>query len=176
MAAFMSRLARSVALVLLVAATAAAFHYFVYLPAVCEIDATRSLAALERVADRGDASRRGVADEAERSLKRCQCLEGTNFKIAYATGTARHYRGDQSAAIDQYQLALAVDRRPEIYIDLGLAQLNALDRSAAMESFVAAGTFAPATLARIPFDDLRNEAVRQIRARHGADWIPPTPR
>ena len=78
----------------------------------------------------------------------------------------------QTSEVESYQRALRVDRRPEIYIDLGLAQLDLLDRRAAIESFATAGSFAPVQLERIPYPDVRAEAERRIRAIYGEEWLP----
>lgn len=168
----MTRLLRVTALLALAAATIALLRWTVYLPLVCEENATRSIAILDAAAYGTDAAREAAARRAESYLRGCECLEGTDFNIAYARGYAYRYRGDPQSAIREFRRALSVDRRPEIYLALGLAQLDAFDRPGAMESFVAAGAFAPDRLDEIPYKDVRREAQRRIRAVYGEHWVP----
>jgi hypothetical protein len=151
------------ALLLLVVATAVSLRYAVYLPLVCEARVTYALRALTNAAERPAPVQVAAARAAQSSLSMCDCLAGSDFKFMYVHGTALRYLGDPAGAIDAYHHALAVHRRPEIYLALGLAQLEALDRPAAIDSFVAAGAFAPALLERIPYDDVRGEVEQRIR-------------
>jgi tetratricopeptide (TPR) repeat protein len=168
----MTRVLKMTALLALGAATIASLRWAVYLPLACEGKATRAIEELDAREVGSDASRRAAARAAESHLQSCECLQGTDFKIAYAHGIAYRYRGDTQEAIRAFRRALDIDRRPEIYIALGLAQLDAIDRPAAIESFVAAGTFAPTRLNDIPYSDIRREATQRIRAVYGEDWVP----
>ena len=166
----MRRVLQSAALLLLVLAVAVSLRYAVWLPLVCEARVTHALRTLNDAADRPTAVQLSAARSAQSSLSMCDCLAGSDFKLMYVRGTALRYLGDPAGAIDAYHRALAVDRRPEIYLALGLAQLDALDRPAAIESFAAAGAFAPARLEGIPYEDVRKEVEERIRATYGADW------
>lgn len=163
---------RRFAVVAIIVMTAVSLHYAVWLPLVCEMRVTRALDALDDAADRGDVVKRAAAAYAESSVRDCGWLQPADVKLAYVRGTAHRYRGEPKKAIDEYINALGIDRRPEIYIDLGIAQLDALNRDAAIASFVTAGTFAPKMLDRIPYADVRTEAIERIRAQRGAEWIP----
>jgi tetratricopeptide (TPR) repeat protein len=168
----MTRLLKVAALVALGAATIASLRWAVYLPLICEGNATRAIDVLDAAQYDSDAARRAAARRAESYLQGCECLERTDFKIAYAHGIAYRYRGDTQDAIRAFRRALAIDRRPEIYLALGFTQLDAIDRPAAIESFVAAGAFAPTRLNDIPYSDVRREAKRRIRAMYGEEWVP----
>jgi len=149
-------------LLLLAAAAAVSLRYATYLPVVCEARVTHALRALTDAADGSAAVQVAAARAAQSSLSACDCLAGSDFKLMYVRGTALRYLGDPAGAIDAYHRALAVHRRPELYLALGLAQLEALDRSAAIDSFAAAGAFDPAQLERIPYDDVRAEVEQRI--------------
>jgi tetratricopeptide (TPR) repeat protein len=168
----MTHLFKAVVLLAIGAATIASLRWTVYLPLVCEANSTLAIEVLDAAEVGSDAARHAAARRAESYLQGCDCFERTDFKIAYARGIAYRYRGDMQAAITAFRRALAVDRRPEIYLALGLTQLDAMDRPGAIESFVAAGSFAPARLAEIPYGDIRSEAERRIRAMYGEHWVP----
>jgi tetratricopeptide (TPR) repeat protein len=159
-------------LLALATATIASLRWAVDLPLVCEENATRAIGLLNAAENGSDAARRAAARLAEGDLQQCECLERTDFKIPFARGIAYRYRGDTQSAIREFRHALSVDRRPEIYLALGLTQLDVIDRPGAIESFVAAGSFAPARLDEIPYADVRQEAKQRVRAAHGADWVP----
>ncbi|HEY8180759.1 MAG TPA: hypothetical protein VII32_00860 [Thermoanaerobaculia bacterium] len=132
----------------------------------------RSIGLFNAAEDGSDAARHAAARRAETDLQQCECLEHTDFKIAFSRGIANRYRGDTQGAIREFRRALTVDRRPEIYLALGLTQLDEMDRQAAIESFVAAGSFAPARLDEIPYADIRREAKQRVRAIYGERWVP----
>jgi tetratricopeptide (TPR) repeat protein len=168
----MTRLLKAAALLAIGAATIASLRWTVYLPLVCEANSTLAIEILDAAEGASDAARLAAARRAESYLQGCDCLERTDFKIAYAHGIAYRYRGDMQDAIRAFRRALAVDRRPEIYLALGLTQLDAIDQPGAIESFVVAGSFAPARLDEIPYGDIRREAKRRIRAMYGEEWVP----
>jgi tetratricopeptide (TPR) repeat protein len=168
----MTRFLKVAALLAIGAATIASLRWAVYLPLVCEANSTLAIEVLDAAERASDAARLAAARRAETYLQGCDCFERTDFKIAYAHGIAYRYRGDTQDAVRACRRALGVDRRPEIYLTLGLTQLDAMDRPAAIESFVAAGSFAPARLDEIPYKDVRLEAKRRIQAVYGDQWVP----
>ena len=168
----MKNLLKVIALLALAAATIVSLRWTVDLPLVCEKNATRAIGLLNAAENGSDAARRAAARRAEDDLQQCECLERTDFKIAFARGLAYRYRGDTQGAIREFRTALTVDRRPEIYLALGLTQLDAIDRAGAIESFIAVGSFAPARLEEIPYADVRQEAKQRVRAAYGAEWVP----
>lgn len=165
------RFLKVVALVAIGAATVATLRWTVDLPLACEVNSTRAIDELDAAIDGSEAAKLAAARRADAYLHGCECYERTDFKIAYARGLAYRYQNATRDAIPAFRRALAADRRPEIYIALGLTQLDAMDRPAAIESFVAAGSFAPARLAEIPYKDVREEAQRRVRAIYGEQWV-----
>lgn len=171
MADAVTRIAQVVALLAIAAGTIVLIHYVVWLPLTCEAKVTRAFDALDNVADRNDVAKRMAVNHAESLLRGCECLERIDVKLSYARGTIHRYRAEPAQAIEAYRSALTLDRRPEIYIDLGLAQLDAMDERGAVESFAAAGAFAPVLLDRIPYRDVRAQAEQRIRAMYGDRWL-----
>jgi tetratricopeptide (TPR) repeat protein len=166
----MIRIARGLALMAIAAAAVAALRYAVYLPLVCESAVSR--ADFTANAASSDAEKLAWARATIGLLQRCRCLDGDNFRLPYTLGNAYSDNGEPKKAVVAYQRALSINRRPEIYVALGLAQLDALDQPGAIDSFVAAGVFDPSHVAEIPYDAVRAEVERRIRSRYGADWVP----
>jgi tetratricopeptide (TPR) repeat protein len=148
-----------------------ALRAFVYLPLVCEWRATGALYALENAGEKDERTKLEAARFALGSLGECATIPATDFKVPYELATAYRYRHEPQSAITLYKEALALDRRPEIYFGLGMAQLDAGERAAAIETFTEATAFAPTVLADIPYDEVRAEVAQRIRATYGADWI-----
>jgi tetratricopeptide (TPR) repeat protein len=88
-------------------------------------------------------------------------LEGANFQIMQQLDRA-------SAA---YEKALRIDRRPEIYFNLGVVQLELKDREKARANFISAVTFAPTMLEEIPDITIREEVKAEIVRKFGEDWL-----
>lgn len=168
----MKRAWQAVALLLLAMATIRALRIAVIEPLACEANVTRALRVLDAAAERSDTARLMAANDADALLRGCERYPVLDFKVSYARGTVHRYRGEAGLAIHAYRRALALDRRPEIYIALGIAQLAALDRSRAIDSFIAAGTFDPASLKQIPYEEVRGEVRARIRELHGDAWLP----
>jgi tetratricopeptide (TPR) repeat protein len=162
-ALFIMRLA---AVALLVCATAYAVHRWCWRPFRCAAVVSSGAAALEAAEHRSDADRQRVARSVQTNLRRCECSSPeldmrTYFALAEASAAMGDYRG----AIADYERALAIDRRPELYFALGMAYLNALDRPAALHNLTRACAFDPARLADIPYPDIREETARRVAGR-----------
>jgi tetratricopeptide (TPR) repeat protein len=153
------------ALLAVVCAAVLALRWYVYLPVVCEARVTRALQALNDAAELSTAMQLAAARSAEAALSGCDCVAGTDFKYTYVHGTALRSLGDPAHAITSYRRALTIARRPEIYLALGFAQLEALDRPGAIDSFARAAAFSPAQLERIPYDDVRAEVAARTSVR-----------
>jgi len=106
----------------------------------------------------------GYADEPEKVA--------ANVARCARTGVAGLSIEDSNSAGALYERALAIERRPEIYFGLGMAQLDMLQRSAAIENLTRACAFDPARLANIPYPEIRDETRRRLRATYGPDWMP----
>ena len=153
------RIVRFAGLMLLAAATTYALYRVVYLPLHCARAASIVAAAVETNPTPRTAAR--VRD----ALRPCECVRDREAHIDFILGGVSTALGDDRAAIAAYQRALTIERRPELYFALGMAQLRALDRAAAIESLARACAFDPAWLAEIPYPDVREEVrTRQSSA------------
>jgi tetratricopeptide (TPR) repeat protein len=69
--------------------------------------------------------------------------------------------GQHDRAAAKYEAALAIEKRPEIFMNLAQTQSEMLDFDRAVANYVQAARFDPFYLARIPDGPVRNEVVRQ---------------
>jgi tetratricopeptide (TPR) repeat protein len=152
-------MARMGGLLLLVAATVYSLARFVYLPLRCA-RAASMVATTPRAAAR-------LRDD----LRGCECVTAREAHVPFILGDALATLGDDRGAIAEYERALTIERRPEIYFALGMAQLRALQRAAALDNLTRACAFDPARLADIPYQDARDEVERRIRSAYGDDWV-----
>jgi tetratricopeptide (TPR) repeat protein len=162
---------RALALVLLVAATAYAIERWTLHPLRCTYAASTGAALLDD-ADPADYRTRRAAHQLRVELEACQCVSPPDVGILMARAAAAEDDGDRTAAIAEYQNALRIDRRPEIYFRLGLLQHETGNGNDALNNLVRACAFNPALLADIPDDALRLETRNRVRAAYGEDWIP----
>lgn len=156
----------------LLAATGWSLHRWALLPLECSRLATRGTAALHIAEKQSDYLRRRVAASVQSSLAGCACISPPNVQIHAALARAAAARGDDRAAIAEYRRALRIDRRPELYFGLAMAELRTADRAAAVDAFTRACAFDPARLAYIPYDDVREEIARRLRALEGPISLP----
>jgi tetratricopeptide (TPR) repeat protein len=71
-------------------------------------------------------------------------------------------------AIELYERALRIDRRPELYVGLGSALLQAGDHERATKAFTTAATFAPFTIEMIAEPSVRETVRRAVERRDRA--------
>jgi tetratricopeptide (TPR) repeat protein len=159
---------RVVAALVVIGSTAYAIDRWAVAPLSCARAAWHGTRALGAVEQR-QANARAVADEVRVSLQGCDC--GTRTDVVLTLADAAETSGDARAAITFYRRALDLDRRPETWFALGMAASDAMDRNAAIDSFTRAGTFDPARVKSIPYEEMRNETARRITSRYGADWL-----
>ena len=162
---------RGVALLLLIAATGYALDRWALKPLRCGHAASLGAAALDRAGQAVFQTQR-LARQIRDDLQDCECLHPPDASIPMTLGAAAEASDDPRTAIAEYQRALQIDRRPEIYFHLGLAQQETLDRAAALENIVRACAFDPARLADIPYDEVRKETEQRLLDAYGPDWIP----
>jgi len=159
-----AELVRIVALLLLAAGTVYAFQRCVLEPLRCSHAASVGAATLEQM-DPADFRIRALARHIHADLEDCRCVSPPDVAIAMTRAAALEANGDRAAAIAEYERALLIDRRPEIYFQLGLLQHNAIG------SFVRACAFDPARLREIPSEDVRRETERRLSAMYGSGWV-----
>ena len=161
---------RTVALILLLAGTGYALRQWTWIPLRCAHAASLAQIAIEDAASMSDADKRNVARRIRADLGDCPCVSPANVAIPTALADAAAMIGDHEIAIAQYERALQLDRRPMLYLRLGLAQLNAFDRPAAIASLTRACAFNPGVLAAIPYQDVRREVAARLLAAYGPGW------
>ncbi|HEX7681397.1 MAG TPA: hypothetical protein VF713_24945 [Thermoanaerobaculia bacterium] len=161
---------RGTALLLLIAATVYALDRWTVNPLRCGHAASLGAAALDRELPALFQARR-LARQIRADLQDCACVTPPDASIPMTLGAAAEASDDPRTAIAEYQRALQLDRRPEIYFHLGLMQQETLNPSA-VENIVRACAFDPARLADIPYDDMRKETKKRLRAMYGPDWVP----
>jgi hypothetical protein len=103
------------------------------------------------------------------------CISVTPYDSAPYMIAAANDRlaGDSITAAAMYEGALRFDRRPEIYFDLGLMQLERARIADAEESFVKAGSFDPYTILDIPPEDVRVRVMQRVGKDHYFAWWGP---
>lgn len=157
------------AIAVLVAAAAAAMHRLVIVPWRCNAVEGRVWRALDRVwGDRETYRKRNVAQESLEAMRGCVAACPTDVNLQMLAGSSFRVLGRSSAAISAYQRALRFDRRPELYMALGEAQLEAgAPIEQAIASFVKAGEFlGPDVIRRVPDAQARWRAYAIVGARH----------
>jgi tetratricopeptide (TPR) repeat protein len=142
-----------------------------YLPVRCSLDVHQCEKELVAAAERGEGYSTIVA--ARRALVRLQRCYVRPLQVDPPLLTALSYRFLQQhdLAIEWYQRTLIVDRRPEIYLGLGLEQLKAGRRAAAIENLTLACAFAPAVLDSIDDGIARQQVTQRIREQYGPNWL-----
>ena len=150
-------------------AAAFAIYYWTFIPLRCAHAAWHGSRALDAAEPRGEYVLRRAASDVRASLRGCDCAP--THELYFTLGGADAALNDPRAAVADYQRALDVDRRPETYFELGMNALDALDRPLAIDSFTRACEFNPARLAEIPYDDVRIETARRVRAAYGDGWL-----
>lgn len=161
---------RIAAMLVVIAATVVALDWFVALPLRCSHAASVGAAELDNAGEVVDERTARLVRRVGASLQDCDSVTPPDALIFFVRGAAEQGGGDVPTAIADYRRALEIDRRPEIYLHLGLAQLTASDRAAGLESLVRACTFDPSRLGALD-DSTRREVKGIIRARFGADWM-----
>jgi hypothetical protein len=160
---------RGAALLLLIASTVYSLDRWTVKPLRCGHAASLGAAALDRESAPFQARR--LAGQIRADLQGCTCVTPPDASIPMTLGAAAEASDDPRTAIAEYQRALQLDRRPEIYFHLGLMQQETLNRSA-LENIVRACAFDPARVADIPYEDMRKETEQRLRAMYGPGWVP----
>jgi tetratricopeptide (TPR) repeat protein len=164
---------RIVALLALAGATAYALDRLCLEPFRCARAASAGAVALEDIGSVRDHVRHRVVTNVLTRLADCDRTTHSRARVLATRADALRVHGDLASAIADYRHSLAIDRRPEVYLSLGLAQLDAYDRAGALDSLERACTFDPARLSRIPYDEVRAEVRQRLVAKYGPAWIAP---
>ena len=162
--------ARIAAVLVVIVAAGFALDWFVAVPLRCSHAASVGAAELDNAGETVDEQTAKLVRRIGASLQGCDCVTPPDARIFFVRGAAEQGGEDLHTAIADYRRALDIDRRPEIYLHLGLAQLAASDRAAAIENLVRACAFDPGRLSALD-DATRREVKQTIRARYGAEWM-----
>lgn len=106
-----------------------------------------------------------------RLLEEAARLDPTAAEIELARGGQLLLLGRPEEAVEAYARALAIEPRPEIYLNLGRALAASGDEAAALDAFERAIVLAPGMLSQVPAAS--REAVRD-RIRSGGRSGPAT--
>jgi hypothetical protein len=155
---------RIMGLLLLMAATAYSIERFVLLPLRCSRAAMAAEAELVRAAAQPEYVARRAARRVLGTMAGCECLSPRNTQVLADVARASSLLGDDRSAVAAFERALAVDRRPRLYFQLGMARLRMLDRAGAVADLARACAFDPSLLDYIEDDDLRRETEERLRA------------
>jgi hypothetical protein len=166
----MTVILRAIALLLLGAATVYAIERWTLDPLRCTHAASTGAAMLDH-ANPADYRTRRAAQQLRNDLEDCKCVSPPAVGISMTRSAAAEVDGNRVAAIAEYQNALRIDRRPEIYFQLGLLQHETGNDNDAMNNLVRACAFNPALLADIPDEALRINIQSRVRGEYGEDWI-----
>jgi tetratricopeptide (TPR) repeat protein len=97
-------------------------------------------------------------------LRMCSSTDRTNVNDYMIEAANLELLGRTGAAVQHYESALLYDRRPEIYLNLGLDLLEMGNAAAGERALVTAALFNPALIAEIPYDNVRASVQRQVFA------------
>src|SRR2546428_8969414 len=119
-----------------------AIYYVSWLPSQCEIAKKRTESIVMTIADLPatapviSSARNGISD-----MERCIAVSPTDVGLYMAMAANQSVIGRLQDAANTYVAALRYDRRPEIFLNLGLVQLQMNQRSAAFANLTKACLF-----------------------------------
>jgi hypothetical protein len=152
---------RVVAVALILSGTIVAIRQYCIVPYQCNVTAKRVQVLTERLSGKSDLDVRIDARENLDLLQPCQKCFAAN--VAYLMIKAANEGAIQryAAAEATYRQALNVDRRPELYLNLGLTQLNLGHTAEGTQSLLTACRFSFAMIVDIP-EPQKTEMYRVI--------------
>jgi tetratricopeptide (TPR) repeat protein len=128
-----------------------AIYQWSYLPYGCNLvkqSAERTLLQAERISGspQGAVVARGNLEATLKALQQCP----HDLDLLMIAAGAYRQLGRSAEAIPLYQAALTLDRRPEIYLNLGQAQAEAGRETDSVPNFGAAVIFDPKLITEVP--------------------------
>lgn len=145
-----------------------AFREWFYEPLVCDGIAQRAERSTLRALEMSQSNPYSAASIAHANLDRlAPCLTARTSNVNLYMLAAANYRslGRLEDAAAMYRLALSYDRRPELYYNLGVVELELKQRPAAVADLLTAVRFSRAYLSDLP-DDVRSELTDLLRKRY----------
>jgi tetratricopeptide (TPR) repeat protein len=114
-----------------------------------------------------DFQRAAAARENHRLLSTCDDCIGDNANVHLLAASNWSVRGDNEMAVREYTDALRYDRRPELYFNLGMAQLDREHFDDAVRSLETAGFVQFSSIDDIPPGTIHDEVYRRVMAVYG---------
>lgn len=147
-----------------------ALHAYCYVPLHCnvvekELETRTSFAYRILGTLKSEVMARNNLDD----LKACAAHDPTNVNDSMIAAANFAILGQSDAAVREYQNALIYDRRPEIYLNMGLDLLQLHRTAEAERALVTAALFNPAVVDDIPYEAVQASVRRQVSATF-ASW------
>jgi tetratricopeptide (TPR) repeat protein len=98
-------------------------------------------------------------------LQPCVAVCPTDVDMYMTLAAHDRVLGRLQHAADMYHQALSYDRRPELFFNLGMVQLQLNQRDAALIALTQACSFSIEYAGDIPDPDLREEVLQAVRAQ-----------
>ena len=166
-----SRLLRRLGAFAAIVMATLALYQCTYVPIHCSREVWRSEQRLSTLADRND--RFAQASAANETLSRLSSCDTRPLDVNVPMLIALSYRFllRHEFAVRSYEQALTIDRRPEIYLGLGMEQLQAGSREAAVNTLFQACSFDPKLLDAIDDGQARVEVRKRLVAAYSESWL-----
>jgi hypothetical protein len=149
-----------------------ALHRLVVVPWRCNLVERRVSSSTEKAWSlRGSPEAHEAAARNIALLGECPTLCRTNVSLSMMEATNFRLLNRESVAASLLEKALQYERRPELYFDLAMTQLELGSREAALQNFIRAGSFAgTADFDQIP--DPRDPLTSRRRDRSSSERAP----
>jgi tetratricopeptide (TPR) repeat protein len=138
------------AIVAVIVVAVLAIHRLVWLPLRCDFEARdleeRTVDALSRTDGTTTILARETLERAGKAAGRC----GDDLHLYMIRGVNLRILRRSEEAETMFREALQIDERPEIYLQLGLAQVESGKNADAVESFRTAVEFQPILMEQVP--------------------------
>jgi tetratricopeptide (TPR) repeat protein len=156
---------RGIAIALVVAAGLILLRCFCWDPLICShVERNTRLSSLHAI-DTTPYRSALIARANLAALRHCQQRLKPDPGIAMIVALNERLVGRSEDAVATYRRAIQYDRRPELYLNLGVALLESNQRQAAIEPLTRAAVFSPSITADIPDGAMRALIEATVRER-----------
>jgi len=163
-------LRRIIAIAVIVPVTLVALYRCTYQRISCSMTvATTEAQLLDAMEHQNNYGNIVVGRRALERLRGCH-LWPADVDVPMLTALAYRQLHQYDRAIDTYKQLLTIHRRPEIYLSLGLTQVDAGLRDDGLQNLVTACSFAPAMIETIEQPLIREDVRRRITKQYGEAW------
>lgn len=165
------RSARIAATIGILAAVGSCLYWLTYVPLECSRAIYRAEALLKVAEKLNDPYRDALSARQSLEMLHACDRETTNVSAPMLAALSNRILARHEQAVAAYAASLKIDRRPEIYLGLGLEQIAAGHRTAGIDSLVRSCSFDPKYLDAIDDGLAREEVRKRLTATYGADWL-----